>query len=76
MRLGLGFWNSVDLEEVVEHNEEHSGGAEEDGEAVEIVVGDHVGGCSVVDVRKVIGRCLGTRIEVDWTRQHLLELTL
>ena len=33
----------VDLEEVVEDDHEHGAGAEEEGETVEVVVGDHFG---------------------------------
>jgi len=33
--------NGVHLEEVVQHDEEHGGAAEEEGERVELGVGDH-----------------------------------
>lgn len=33
----------IDLEEMVEYYEQHGGASEEDGQAVELRVGDHVG---------------------------------
>jgi len=42
--LVFGFLDSIDFEEMVEDNQKHGGRAEEDGETVEIVVGNHICG--------------------------------
>lgn len=39
--LGFVVVASIDIEEVVEDNHHHGAGAEEDGQAVEVGVGDH-----------------------------------
>lgn len=48
----------VDFEEVIQYYEHHGRASEEDGERVELAVGDHVGRAVRVDVMEVIVKLL------------------
>jgi len=51
-----GVLHSVDLEEVVEDDEKHGSRAEEYGQSVELIVGNHLG-CRVCVFDVLLGRC-------------------